>query len=86
MVERYWPGATAEQFRAVTGRLAGSLGELAARGIDVELLHSTYVPADEAAQWVVRAGSADIVAGACDTAALPYQRLLPAVDAAFLPS
>lgn len=83
MVERYWPGASAEHFRAATERLAASVGDLAAQGIDVELLHSTYVPTDEAAQWVVRAVTAEIVADACATARLTYQRLLPAVDSAF---
>jgi hypothetical protein len=83
IVERYWPGASAQDFRAATERLAASVDELSARGLDVALLHSTYVPTDEAAQWVVRAVTAEIVAEACATAALTYQRLLPAVDSAF---
>lgn len=83
IVERYWPGASAQEFRAATERLAASVDELSARGLDVALLHSTYVPTDEAAQWVVRALTAQIVEDACATAALTYQRLLPAVDSAF---
>ena len=83
LVERYWPGASTEEFRAATERLAASLGELSASGVDIELLHSTYVPTDEAAQWVVRALSAEVVQDACASAAVPYQRLLPAVDSTF---
>jgi hypothetical protein len=83
LVERYWPGATTEDFRAATERLVASLGDLSASGVDVELLHSTYVPTDEAAQWVVRAVSAEVVRDACASAAVLYQRLLPAVDSAF---
>jgi hypothetical protein len=83
IVERYWPGASAEEFRAATGRLAASVDDLSARGLDVALLHSTYVPIDEAAQWVVRALTAEIVQDACTAADLTYQRLLPAVDSAF---
>jgi hypothetical protein len=82
IVERYWPGASAPEFQAATERLAASVGALSARGLDIELLHSTYVPADEAAQWVVRAVTAEIVQDACAVAAMPYQRLLPAVDSA----
>jgi hypothetical protein len=83
MVERYWPGASAPEFRAATERLAASVGEMSARGCDIALLHSTYVPADEAAQWVVQAVTAEVVRDACAIAAVPYQRLLPAVDSAF---
>jgi hypothetical protein len=85
IVERYWPGATAQEFRAATERLTASVAGLAARGLEIELLHSTYVPADEAAQWVVRAPTAENIEDACATASLIYQRLLPAVDSALPP-
>lgn len=80
IVECYWPGATADDFRRATERLAAAVDEHAARGIDVVLVHSTYVPADEAAHWVVRAPHAEIVADAFAAADLNYQRLLPALD------
>jgi hypothetical protein len=44
------------------------------------MLHSTYIPADEAAQWVVRAPSADAVAALFATAGVTFERLLPAIE------
>ncbi len=80
MVERYWPGVSAGEFQAATDRVRASVGALAGRGLEITFLHSTFVPTDEAAQWVIRAATAELVADACAAAGLAYHRLLPAVD------
>jgi hypothetical protein len=56
VVERYWPNSSPAQFERVTDRLAAAIVALATG--ELTMLHSTYVPADETAQWVVRAPSA----------------------------
>ena len=78
VIERYWPGSSPAEFEQVTARLAAQIAELTTAG--VVLLHSTYVPADEAAQWVIRAPSAGTVEAVCAAAGVTYERLLPAIE------
>lgn len=80
VVERYWPGPSLAEFERTTARLAARIAELTAG--DVVLLHSTYVPDDEAAQWVIRAPSADAIRSLCLGAGLAFDRLLSAVESA----
>jgi hypothetical protein len=78
VVERYWPGSSPAEFERVTAQLASQIAGLTTGG--VALLHSTYVPADEAAQWVIRAPSAGAVEALCAAAGLTFERLLPAIE------
>jgi hypothetical protein len=80
VVERYWPDPSLAEFERTTGRLAARIAELTTD--DVALLHSTYVLDDEAAQWVIRAPSADAVRALCAGIGLAFDRLLPAVESA----
>lgn len=82
VLERYWPGSSADEFERVTARL---LTEIASTGGGVTLLHSTYVPADDVLQWVIRAPSAEAVAALCAAADVTFERLLPAIDSVELP-
>lgn len=78
VVERYWPGSSTAEFEAATARLAAQIGAEPADGLT--LLHSTYVPADEAGQWVISAPSAGAVESVCAAAGVAYQRILPAIE------
>jgi hypothetical protein len=77
LVEHYWPGSTPEEFALVTARLATEIS--LTRG-GVTLLHSTYVPSDDALQWVIRAPSAAAVEALCAAAGVTFERLLPAIE------
>lgn len=83
VVERYWPGSSPDEFERVTARLAT---EIALAGGGLTLLHSTYVPADDAAQWVIRAPSAAAVEALCAAAGVTFERLLPAIESPDLAS
>jgi hypothetical protein len=77
LVERYWPGSSPEEFELVTARLAS---EISLTGGGVTLLHSTYVPSDDALQWVIRAPSAAAVEALCAAAGVTFERLSPAIE------
>jgi hypothetical protein len=80
VVERYWPDPSLAEFERTTGRLAARIAEVTTD--DVALLHATYVPDDEAAQWVIRAPSAEAVRALCAGIGLVFDRLLPVVESA----
>jgi hypothetical protein len=84
VVERYWPGSSAASFERVTARLASEIARLPVG--EVTLLHSTYVPADETAQWVLRAPSARTVEMVCVAAGVMFERLLPAIESIETPA
>lgn len=77
VVERYWPGSSPEEFARATARLAT---EISLTGGGATLLHSTYVPSDDALQWVIRAPSAAAVEALCAAAGVTFERLLPAIE------
>lgn len=72
IVESYAPGGTEADFRRGTA-------ELGRHRDRIELVHAAYVPADQAAYWVVRAASAGTVAEAWAAAGVSVDRVLAAV-------
>ena len=80
LVERYWPNSSPAQFERVTADLAAAIVTLASG--EIAMLHSTYVPADETAQWVIRAPSAGAVEALLVTAGVTFERLVPAIESA----
>lgn len=80
VVERYWPDSSPAEFERVTTRLSGTIVRSGIEGL--MLVHSTYVPTDETAQWVVRAPSAGAVEALFATAGVTFERLLPAIESA----
>jgi hypothetical protein len=82
LVEGYWPEATLESFAGATARLDASLDGLRSHshGSVLRTVAATLVPADEAAYWVVRAPSADLVATACAMAGVRVERIIEALQ------
>lgn len=82
LVEHYWPGVTAAEFEAAARRVRTSAETLAQEGRHVRYLHSTFVPADEAAFCVLEAESEGLVEEAYARAGVRFERLLRAVETA----
>lgn len=80
LVEHYWPGVTADGFRAAAERVRASAAELAGTNCDISFLHSTLVPGDEAAFCVFAASSAELVVEAYARAGVPFERILDALE------
>ena len=80
LVEHYWPGVTAEDFRIAAERVHLSASRLAQAGEPIRCLHATLVPSDESAFCVFEAASVDLVARAYADAQVRCERLLIAVE------
>lgn len=82
LVEHYWPGVTQASFAEATSRVAGAVRQMAESGAEIQFLHSTLVPEDEAAYCVLSADSERDVTAAYEAAAVPFERILAAVESA----
>jgi hypothetical protein len=80
LVEHYWPGVTARAFGHAARKVRASAEQLAREGVDLEFLHSTLVPEDEAAFCVLRGESESVVEEAYRRAGVRFERVLPAVE------
>jgi hypothetical protein len=75
LVESYAAGSVVEDQRE-RARLAGELGT------GVRYVRTTFLPGDETILHVFEAGSPDAVRDAAHDAALPYERIVEAVEQA----
>jgi hypothetical protein len=80
LVEHYWPGVTVESFRAAAERVGEATAALAREGAAIRFLHSTVVPADEAAFCAFHADSAALVEEAYSRAGVSFERLVETVE------
>jgi hypothetical protein len=80
LVEHYWPGVTVESFRAAAERVGEAADALAREGAAIRFLHSTVVPADEAAFCAFDAASAALVEEAYARAGVGFERLVETVE------
>ena len=80
LIEGYWPQATVESLSLATNRLDESLDRLRSGGPVLRTVAVTLVPQDEAAYWIVRAPTAEIVAAACAQAGLTVERIVEAIE------
>lgn len=78
VVERYLPGISAEELRAVAERLGAAAANLSARGKEIRYLGSTFVPEEESCFCRFEASSVRVVRDACRAAEVPYARILEA--------
>jgi hypothetical protein len=81
LVEWYRPDLTEEQLDDTAATLEECAASMSAEGSPVQLLMTLSVPTDEVIFGVFAAGSALIVAQACERGGIPAQRLTAAVDA-----
>ena len=84
MVERYLPGVTASQVDDANARLAAAADELAAHGVGVRYLGSTFVPEEESCFCRFESADADDVRRACEQAGIAFARIVETRD--FTPS
>ena len=80
LVEHYAPGVTSEEFDAAVQRVTDAIDARPASSPWVRLLHSTFVPQDEAAVCVFEAEDAADVARAYGEAGVAYDRIVEAVE------
>lgn len=80
MVERYLPGIGADQLAEASARLAAAAEELAAQGVWVRYLGSTFVPEEESCFCSFESANADDVRRACDQAGISFARIVETRD------
>jgi hypothetical protein len=81
LVEHYWPGITAEVFRAAAERVRATAEAMARGGTPIRYLHSTMVPADEAAFCVFEAASPELIEQLYARAGVRFERIVAALEA-----
>jgi hypothetical protein len=79
-VNRYLPGLTKSQLRAVQRALTEATRRVAADGPSVQYVRSTYVPSRSQCLCLFRADTADAVARANEIAQVPFKSIDEAVD------
>ena len=75
MVERYVAGVTDAELQTARKRLESAAEALAARGVDVRYLGSTFVPEEESCFCRFECGSVDGVRQACEQAGVAFARI-----------
>ena len=80
MVERYLPGVTAAQLDEAGARLAAAARELAADGVGVRYLGSTFVPEEESCFSRFEGADGDAVRSACERAGVAFARIVETRD------
>ncbi len=80
MVESYPVGLTADELTAASNRADRVAEQFRLDGIDVRLIESTLVPAEESLFCIFEAPSREVVEEVAIRAALPIERLIEAVD------
>src|SRR5215208_1460060 len=78
LVERYLPGATRNDLASAVERVAAAAERMAAEGISVRYVGSTFVPDDETCFCEFEAASRESVEWANERADVPFARILPA--------
>jgi len=80
MVERILPGATMASVEALREAAGVSCQAFAAKGRPVSYLRSVFTPGDSRCRCLFEAASADLVRELNESAQLPYNRIVLALD------
>jgi uncharacterized protein with GYD domain len=80
MVERYLPDVTARQLDDASTRLAVATRELAAHGVEVRYISSTFIPEEESCFCRFEAPDANVVRRACEQAGVEFARIVETRD------
>jgi Protein of unknown function (DUF4242) len=78
-VERYVPGATHDDLTSATARVASAAAEMAAEGIRVRYLGSSFIPGEETCFCEFEAASSEAVEWVNERAGVAFAQILPAV-------
>lgn len=79
LVERYLPGATERELVSAAERVEAATAQMAAEGITVRYLGTTFIPGDETSFCEFEAPSREVVEWANERAGAPFARILLAV-------
>jgi hypothetical protein len=80
MVERDLKGITLEDLAAAQRRAIGASQRFSAQGEPVRYIRSVFVPGDGFATCLFEAANADIVKRVNEAAAIPFKRVVEALD------
>jgi hypothetical protein len=80
MVERYLPGVTAAELDAASSRLAAAAAALAAQGVAVRYVASTFVPEEESCFCTFESDGPAGVRRACEDADVAFARIVETLD------
>lgn len=80
LVERYLPSVTDGQLDDASTRLAAAAIELAAEGVDVRYIGSTFIPEEESCLCRFEASDANAVRRACERAGVELARIVQTRD------
>jgi hypothetical protein len=80
VVEHYWPGITADAFRSAVKQVRATARAMARGGAPIRYLHSTLVPADEAAFCVFNATSSELIEHLYTRAGVRFDRIVAALE------
>src|SRR5688572_526524 len=80
IVERYIPGIDVTEVRNAAQRLAATTTALAAEGIDVRYLGSSFIPGEESCFCRFESNAIEAVRSACDRSSFRYDRILEAEE------
>ena len=80
LVERYLPSVTDGQLDDASTRLAAAAIELAAEGVDVRYIGSTFIPEEESCLCRFEASNANAVRRACARAGVELARIVQTRD------
>lgn len=82
LVERHLPGFTTDQLPVAASAAKSATEQMAAEGIPVRYLRSTFVPGEDKCYCLFDGPSPDIVEEANERAGLPYERIVEAAPIA----
>ncbi len=75
MVEQYLPGITAVELDEASARLVAAVDDLTARGAEIRIIGSTFVPEEDSCFCRFEASSSEVVRRAFELAGLPIARI-----------
>lgn len=75
MVEQYLPGVSAVELDEASARLAAAVDELTARGAEIRIIGTTFVPEEDSCFCRFEASSSEVVQRACELARVPVARI-----------
>ena len=76
-MERYWPGISREQLADAEERMHRAVRELARSGVEIRILSSTFIPAEEVVLTLFEAPHEEEVIEANRRSGVPFDRVQP---------
>jgi nucleotide-binding universal stress UspA family protein len=75
LAERYWPGISPSRLADAEERMATAVRDLARSGVEIRILSSTFIPAEEVVLTLFEATHVDDVVEANRRSGVPFDRV-----------